>query len=136
MPAWNFKARFADLVASGAKPHTIRAPRKDGRVSKVGEPAHLYTGMRTRECRKLHTGTVLAVTRIQIDAMFGRVILDGGSINYGGDRRSLSEAEIARLVKLDGFASDLDFFNWFEETHGDEFHGDLIEWAKAPELLP
>jgi len=36
--AYNFQARFADAVASGAKRQTIRLPRKNGHV-KVGSPS-------------------------------------------------------------------------------------------------
>jgi hypothetical protein len=131
MPAWNFKSCFAALVASGAKPHTIRARRKDGRSPKVGEPAYLYTGMRTRACRLLRTETVLAVTPIKIIPGFGRVVLGAGSLNYPGKRRELSRAEIARLANLDGFDGDHEFFDWFEDVHGTEFDGCLISGRRA-----
>ncbi len=56
MVALNFKARFADDVETRRKRCSIRAPRKDGRDPKPGDSLQLYTGMRTRECRKLGAG--------------------------------------------------------------------------------
>ena len=53
MPALNFRAEFADAVERGEKCQTIRAYRKDGRNPKPGDTLHLYTGMRTRACRRL-----------------------------------------------------------------------------------
>lgn len=52
MVAYNFQAQFADAVHRGFKRQTIRAPRKHGHVQ-AGAPVQLYTGMRTRGCRKL-----------------------------------------------------------------------------------
>ncbi len=137
MPAWNFKTRFADLVVSGAKVHTIRAPRKDGRLPKVGDPAYLYTGMRTRECRLLRVAKVEAVTDIAIFPTSGRIYIKRGSLNHRSGEGFLTEAENNRLARLDGFDGELEFFNWFEEYHGETFFAHLIEWAKAPaDLLP
>ena len=52
MPALNFKKEFADKVASGEKRQTIRALRKDGKNPRPGQKLYLYTGMRTKYCRK------------------------------------------------------------------------------------
>ena len=49
MVAFSFKAQFADLVASGKKTQTIRQTAR----AKPGDRLQLYTGMRTKKCRKL-----------------------------------------------------------------------------------
>ena len=54
MPAYTFQSRFAPLVASGEKRQTIRAIGKR-RHAAVGDRIQLYTGMRTKACRKLVT---------------------------------------------------------------------------------
>ena len=52
-------------MESGAKPCTIRAPRK--RPIHVGDTLYLYTGMRTKACRRLCTVTCMAKLPILID---------------------------------------------------------------------
>ena len=46
MGLYNFKQRFAPLILDGRKRHTIRATRRV--PDKVGNVAHLYTGLRTK----------------------------------------------------------------------------------------
>lgn len=52
MPAYNFRKQFAPLVESGQKRQTIRTIGKR-RHARAGEPLQLYTGQRTKACRKL-----------------------------------------------------------------------------------
>jgi hypothetical protein len=53
MPLLGFKPYLVPLIQSGAKPFTLRLPRLDGRDPKVHQTLYLYTGLRTRECRKI-----------------------------------------------------------------------------------
>ena len=53
MPLLGFKKQFAPLVEEGQKRQTIRAKRRDGRNPHAGETLFLYTGLRTKSCRKL-----------------------------------------------------------------------------------
>ena len=66
MVAFNFKAQFADAVERGVKRQTIRAIRKDGRVPHIGSALQLYTGMRTKNCRKLKDAVCTNVWPITI----------------------------------------------------------------------
>ena len=122
MPAYNFKGRFAELVASGAKPHTIRPRRK--RPTVVGDTLYLYTGMRTRQCRLLLTTICHAVTSIDIG------INIQGEDHVLHDGRFLDTEEVEALARRDGFASATDFFAFFRTTYGPGpvFRGELIEW--------
>jgi len=105
MPAYNFKAQWADLVANGLKWHTIRMKRK--RATLPGDTVYLYTGMRTKQCRKL--GQHLCQNVVPIDIYPGRIVLDG---------KELVGEEAMGLAIADGF-SDLDsFFAFFEKTYG------------------
>jgi hypothetical protein len=51
MVAYNFQKTFAPLVESGQKRQTLRFPRR--RDARPGEPLQLFTGQRTKYCRKL-----------------------------------------------------------------------------------
>lgn len=52
MVAYSFRPQFAEPIATLAKRQTVRAIGKR-RHARPGEPVQLYTGMRTRQCRKL-----------------------------------------------------------------------------------
>jgi len=118
MPALNFKKRFARPVESGAKRHSIRAKRKDGRNPHVGDRLYLYTGMRTKGCRKLGESVCKNVREIVID--WPRIILAGNHLSYDA---------ACKIVAADGFDSRAEFFDFFEKEHGLPFWGLLIEWG-------
>lgn len=65
MVAYNFQARFAPDVAAGRKLQTIRAEGRRAHA-KAGDRVQLYTGMRTKACRKLAEGTCVVSTYCQI----------------------------------------------------------------------
>lgn len=62
MVAYNFQAQFADDVEHGFKTQTIR---RDARC-KSGDKLQLYTGQRTKNCRKLCDAICKRVTPIKI----------------------------------------------------------------------
>lgn len=66
MPMFNFKKQFADSVESGEKRQTIRARRKNR--PQVGQTAYLYTGARTKACRKLGECVIRATSFPDIGA--------------------------------------------------------------------
>jgi hypothetical protein len=116
MPAYNFKKQFAPKVESGEKRQTIRRPRK--RRTRLGDALYLYTGMRTKYCRKLRTETCKSVIPISIQA---------NGIYVGLCRRKLSMAECKKIAIADGFESLSDFMDFFE-SQGLPYHGELIKW--------
>jgi hypothetical protein len=121
MPAYNFKGRFSELVANGAKPHTIRQRR--ARPTVAGDVLYLYTGMRTSQCRLLRTTVCTDVTSIEI----GKNVMGEDHVLHDG--RYLDAAEIVALAKADGFAGAEAFFGFFRTTYGPEvFRGELISW--------
>ena len=65
MPALNFQEQFAAAVESGEKRQTIRSERK--RPIKVGDTLYLYTGMRTKRCRKLGSAGCVGIEEIRIN---------------------------------------------------------------------
>ena len=51
MVAYSFKSMFVPAIEAGIKCQTVRADRR--RHARKGEPIQLYTGMRTKQCRKI-----------------------------------------------------------------------------------
>lgn len=119
MPALNFQKRFAAAVESGEKRQTIRAERKDGRMpAKPGDCLVLYTGMRSKNCRRLAKVRCTAVETIRINRKDGKPIV--------WVRYQSMDAEVQ--AQADGFGSAEAMADWFEETHGLPFRGLLIRW--------
>lgn len=117
MPAYNFKKEFAPLVESGQKRQTIRQRRK--RPTKVGDTLYLYTGMRTRDCRKLRETICINVKRIKIT---------NNGVNLGNQYLYISHKEEDELAKADGFESYSAFKYFFETHYSLPFIGVLIQW--------
>ncbi len=115
MPAFNFQAMFADAVANGSKRQTIRAKRKNR--PRVGQMAHCYSGMRTRNCRRLGEWKIVSVMHVRIDD--AGVLLDGAAVRA---------VELDTFARADGFENWERMLNWFRNAHGLPFHGDLVMW--------
>lgn len=115
MPAFNFQPRFADLVESGQKTQTIRKTLR----GKVGDTVYLYTGQRTKNCRKLGEGRIVSIQAINIQQ---NVIFVGDWI--------LSEKQDDSLASADGFADRSEMLDWFKKQHGLPFDGFLYKWVK------
>jgi len=62
MVAFNFKECFADEVECGIKRGSIRSNKK----CNVGDAIQLYTGQRTKACRKLGEAICIGVVPIRI----------------------------------------------------------------------
>jgi hypothetical protein len=118
MPAFNFKKQFAADVESRKKRQTIRAKRKDGRNPHVGDELYLYTGMRTKSCRKLGEEICKFVHQITID--------EHGHININGEW--LPGYEELVFIYDDGFKNAADFTPFFRKEHGLPFEGLLYKW--------
>ena len=118
MPAYNFQKQFVPLIESGEKRQTIRALRKDGRKPSVGETLYLYTGMRTKACRKLKEVTCKKAEQI--------VVEENSPIIVGID--FLDAVQEIDMAKADGFNLLADFMDFFRKTHGLPFHGVVISW--------
>lgn len=106
MPAYNFKAQFADKVKTLTKRQTIRPKRK--RPTKPGDTLYLYTGMRTRQCRKLLETKCKSVEPVDI-YLEGDVWVNG---------QKLLPNELIAFVQADGFDNIADFLLFFDEVYG------------------
>ncbi len=128
MPLLGFQKQFAPLVESGEKRQTIRAFRKAGRDPKVGETLYLYTGLRTKACRKLGEATCIEVRTFNLECSHA-LLLDGRRLDYAG-KEVLAWADGFRVRHLAPYG---EMVQWFEKTHGLPFEGLLIRWG---ELTP
>lgn len=117
MVAYNFKAQFADDVASGKKWQTIRRNRR----AKVGDPLQLYTGMRTKGCRKLRDAVCTAVYEVTIKSR-GYYL----AVRLNGEL--LPTEQVRELALADGFESLSAFADFFAEQYGLPFCGYLTRW--------
>ena len=120
MVAYSFKSKFAPLVEAGIKQQTIRADRK--RHARPGEALQLYTGMRTKACRKLLTPDPLCIS-------VEPLLMHQGVIKMGD--RWLNVDELDQLAIADGFTNWGECFRFFRDVHGFPFRGVLIRWEVA-----
>lgn len=136
MVAYSFAPQFRQSVALGLKTQTVRAARV--RHAKPGERLQLYTGMRTKYCRKLididPVCTDITDIEIVVTIQHPKVI---ASIRLGG--RDLSDDEIEQFARADGFQANFlrtaraAMGEFWLDNHGQcRFRGVVIKWA-APE---
>jgi hypothetical protein len=125
MVAYSFNPRFAAAIKAGLKCQTIRAARK--RHARPGEALQLFTGMRTRHCRRiLPDQTCTTVMSIEIAFRFdGRIT---GITTDGVPVRNLNG-----FALRDGFNGIEDMSAFWAAAHPEAgprvWHGVLIEWA-------
>lgn len=115
MPALNFKKQFAPMVEAKVKRQTIRPSRKN--PFRQGDSLYLYTGMRTKQCRKLGEATCTEVREVRMTE--SGMKLDGVA---------MSARHIDEFARDDGFHGVEDFREFFRSQYGFPFHGQLIKW--------
>ena len=103
---YNFKRRFVAAVETGAKTSTIRLFEKTAPPVK-GDRLKLYTGMRTKDCRKLKEPFCSDCQPISITEK---------EIRLGN--RCLTVAEEKQLAVADGFDSGAHLRVFFIQTYG------------------
>ena len=111
MPAINFDKRFVDAVQAGEKRQTIRKKRN----VVPGDTLQLYTGQRTKECKKIGEGECVSVELVSIGdysvEVAGRPIFD-----------------LDNFAKADGLRDWPDIHMFFHALYGLPFKGILIKW--------
>lgn len=115
MVAINF-TMFPDKVENGEKNQTIRESAK---VS-IGTKLQLYTGMRTKACRKLKDAVCKSVTRVILAERFA--IAHGNTVTTG--------IYLDDFARTDGFVDYVHMWKFFKlrANQNEEFHGWLIKW--------
>ena len=131
MGLYNFQKRFVPFILSGAKQHTIRATRKN--PDKVGNTAHLFTGLRTKQAMLLGRYPITKIEDIEICAGCDcHEPLDDcpelPKVVIAGDELSNDECE--KLARLDGFESFEDMATFWEGRL--PFKGTVTHWKWNP----
>lgn len=120
-----FQTQFVMKVETGAKRQTVRADRKDGRPhAQVGMPIDLCAGVRTKQFRKIGTGTCVDYERVTLIFGPGRRMQIGSGVIVSG------QLYLDGFAQLDGFADWAALEAWFADTHeaAISFSGWLIRW--------
>ena len=99
---------FIDKILSGEKRQTIRRNSPKWKNVKVGDKLTLYTGLRTKQCRKLGEAVVESITPIMIDTECDNVAVETPLGDFNLDLPALND-----LVARDGFDSNDEFFKFF-----------------------
>ncbi|HEV2098725.1 MAG TPA: hypothetical protein VGR45_07330 [Stellaceae bacterium] len=147
MVAYSFQSRFAEPILAGAKGGTIRAPRRNPSAIRAefgghawpDETLQLYTGMRTKHCRRISDRKCLATTRILL--CFGTTVGEPEIVVHDEVyKRFRSTADLDAFARFDGFAdfADMAAFWHVGRTPGgpylDVFDGWHIRWLPLPDL--
>lgn len=106
---------FIDKILSGEKRQTIRRASPKWKNVKAGDKLTLYTGLRTKECRKLGEAVVESITPIALTPRSEDCAVKTAFGNF-----LLTEFDLRLLAFADGFDSTFDFWNFFTEHYGDE----------------
>jgi len=122
MVAINFQTGFVPKILAGQKSQTIRRSQK----AKAGDKLQLYTGQRTKACRKIAD----AVCTISYP-----LTIYPETVHFqGGQFHRLREAvHLDRFAQADGFESWEELVAFFEKQYGLPFSGWLIEWSQLKE---
>lgn len=116
MVALNFAPEFADDVARRIKCQSIRQTRR----ANIGDRLQLYTGQRTKACRKLTTEDPVCV-------FVGHVAIRRDSLTLGSDTPDTPVREA--FARLDGFEDYAAMYQWFSTRYGKQtFIGWLHRW--------
>lgn len=140
MPGLNFLPEYEPKILDGSKPFTLRKRRKDYREAALGAKLMMFTGMRTKACRKFATAriamratvafngagmasvlhTVIAVERSPFASAERLALLDEvrstleAAARYPNGPQTPERLE--RIAAWDGFASWADMWA-FHEKH-------------------
>jgi hypothetical protein len=110
---------FIDAVANGSKHFTIRQLRK--KPIKKGETLQLYTGLRTKQARKLKDTVCKNIWDIKIENKKNEFF-------FWLDNKQLSLTRVNDISNKIGFDSVEEWLEYFKVKYKFPFKGQLIEW--------
>lgn len=135
MPSLSFQKHFVPGILSmldkdygrrnkvKPKTTTIRAMRKS--PFRKGDKLFLFSGLRTKQCRRLGETVCLKVEQIEM--------LDCGGETYMVvvDNRLIGYNEVLKIARADGFADGMGMMQWFRKNHGLPFTGQRIHMSNT-----
>jgi hypothetical protein len=134
MVAYSFNPRFIEPIRQGLKTQTIRS-HSEARQPRPGQLLQLYTGMRTKNCRRILPDVpCLTVMKVRITFDLGQRPVIGRITTDGVPVRDLDAFAIR-----DGFTDIEDMSAFWRDHHPQAtaagFEGVLIEWARPAETM-
>jgi hypothetical protein len=117
MVAFSFRPEFVNKILSGEKQSTIRSTKR----CEVGDMMQLYTGLRTKECKKLIEVLCIGVAPILISAY---------SLWKLGETEGNVKPSVAPLHEQEGFMNVCDMVAFFREEYGLPYRGWIHAWRK------
>ena len=115
MTAFSFKPYMAPKILDGTKLSTIRSTKR----CEVGDTMQLYTGMRTKKCKKLKDVVCIGVAPIMIRepdiwAIIGKI------------EGNIHPANVLHLQE--GFKNAQEFLEFFRQEYGLPYRGWIHAW--------
>ena len=126
MVAYSFQQMFRAPILAGTKRQTIRPDRKGcSRHAHPGDVMQLYTGMRTKYCRKIGDAICESVQSIRIQ------ISTYCLIQAPGLSLISAPANLDKFARSDGFEDWAAMRAFWEKHHPgiSVFSGNLIRWT-------
>lgn len=131
MVAFNFKPEFVPKIESGEKKQTIRRSQR----CNPGDDVQLYTGQRTKKCRKIKDSTCTKIVNVAI----GEQEIRGKNTRFiqtehNGSFMQLIEGitcekeELDKFAVMDGFENSEKMFDFFKNQYGLPFQGVIHVW--------
>lgn len=124
MVSFNFQPEFIPDIESGRKVGTIRQTRR----CEPGQRMHLYTGLRTKECKLIAVKECSETLRCIIEPR--GICLQKSSApreHFGLILLPLAASDLFAIS--DGFASYMRMYEWFLDRYKQEvFHGFVHRW--------
>jgi hypothetical protein len=121
MGLYNFQKRFVMPILNHTKCHTIRATRRH--PDKVGNIAHLYTGLRVKNAAKLlGRFPIVKIEPIEIS----ECPCHCQKVNVTISNETLSHDEREKLARLDGFKDFTEMKAFWKGRL--PFKGQIVHW--------
>lgn len=114
MPILSFQKRFVPAIENGTKRQTIRPHRK--RPIHVLDKLYLYSGMRTKQCRKIMEAVCISADYVHIH--YNEVWYAFGDV----------VGDLDLFAQQDGFENFACMVTWFMKNHKLPFYGQVIKW--------
>ena len=122
-----FKNQFVPAVQAGTKPHTLRT----GTRWRVGMTIQFYQHVRQRNMAKFRPDAVVQVVQ--------HVTIQPSTVRLGPagqpclivDGRCLTPLECQELSRRDGFQDFAELLQFFKDTHGLPWEGQLVGWTNT-----
>lgn len=122
MVSFSFQPDFVEPIEGGQKIQTVRQTLR----CKVGDRMHLYTGLRTKQCKLIAVKQCVMVARVLIEP---RGVSIGNAVRDNYEMLTLDAAHSDLFAMADGFLNYRAMYQWFlNQYNRTEFSGFVHRW--------